>query len=160
MLPALAHHKHTRLIVGFTESKISTHLIFTLLYSYDLQLYIRRWSYHPAKRFNCKSSRSFSYSMAMSSPVFGRGRTTQLFCEYWTSARRLLYSSSNLHSFAPSSRYLRAQKLDTVLAFGQFHFAQTWRKEHHIREFYEEVEVSFYENSRRMVRNPSSLNPS
>ncbi|OJJ65643.1 hypothetical protein ASPBRDRAFT_212009 [Aspergillus brasiliensis CBS 101740] len=47
-------------------------------------------------------------------------------------------------------RYLRAQKFDTVLAFGQFHFAQTWRKEHHIREFYEEVEVSFYENSRRM----------
>ncbi|KAE8377938.1 CRAL-TRIO domain-containing protein [Aspergillus bertholletiae] len=48
-------------------------------------------------------------------------------------------------------RFLRAQNYNCDLAFNQFHYAQTWRKKHHIREFYENVDGSYYEDSRRMI---------
>ncbi|BCS30004.1 SEC14 family lipid-binding protein [Aspergillus puulaauensis] len=47
-------------------------------------------------------------------------------------------------------RFLTAQKFNLTLALQQFDHVQTWRKEHDIPSFYRNVDVGYYEASRKM----------
>ncbi|KAJ5742480.1 CRAL-TRIO domain-containing protein [Penicillium nucicola] len=47
-------------------------------------------------------------------------------------------------------RYLRARGFDVAAAFEQFDFGMEWRKENGIEEFYNNLEVQSYEESRKM----------
>ena len=45
--------------------------------------------------------------------------------------------------------------MDLDRAFEQFDIAQTWRKQYNIQNFYDNVDVDYYEESRKMVCLPS-----
>ncbi|GLA67145.1 hypothetical protein AtubIFM54640_010122 [Aspergillus tubingensis] len=47
-------------------------------------------------------------------------------------------------------RYLRARSFQVAAAFEQFDFCMKWRKENGIAEFYDNLEVNSYEDSRKM----------
>ncbi|GIC88075.1 SEC14 family lipid-binding protein [Aspergillus udagawae] len=47
-------------------------------------------------------------------------------------------------------RFLTAQKFNPDQALQQYHHVQTWRKEHDIRSFYQNVDVDYYEETRKM----------
>ncbi|KAL2851918.1 CRAL/TRIO domain-containing protein [Aspergillus pseudoustus] len=47
-------------------------------------------------------------------------------------------------------RFLRAERYDVGRAFQKFLHFQTWRREHDIRRFYENIDVEVYDDSRKM----------
>ena len=49
------------------------------------------------------------------------------------------------------SRYLRARKFDVQGAYGQFTDTEKWLKEQRVDELYENFDVEYYEQARRMV---------
>lgn len=50
------------------------------------------------------------------------------------------------------SRYLRARKFDVQGAYGQFTDTEKWLKEQHVEELYDDFDVEYYEQARRMVK--------
>ncbi|KAJ5758383.1 hypothetical protein N7520_005539 [Penicillium odoratum] len=56
-------------------------------------------------------------------------------------------------------RYLRARNFDVAAAFEQFDFAAKWRRENGIAEFYDNLDVQSFEESRKMTRSrwPAAL---
>lgn len=76
-------------------------------------------------------------------------RPTPHYCEPWT-LRVPSFMADRLHR-----RYLRARGFEIAAAFEQFDFATKWRKENGIEDFYDNLDVQSYEESRKMVRWPS-----
>lgn len=79
-------------------------------------------------------------------------QTTLLYCMTFSACKFLVANQIHLHS-----RFLTAQKFNLTLALQQFDRAQTWRKEHDIQSFYRNVDVGYYEASRKMVWTPAIL---
>ncbi|KAJ5751439.1 uncharacterized protein N7511_008404 [Penicillium nucicola] len=47
-------------------------------------------------------------------------------------------------------RYLRSRNFDVAAAFEKFDYATTWRRDHKIKEFYDNLDIDHYEESRKM----------
>lgn len=79
-------------------------------------------------------------------------QTTLLYCTTFSAWNFLVANRIHLHS-----RFLTAQKFNLTLALQQFDHVQTWRKEHDIQSFYRNVDVGYYEASRKMVWTPAGI---
>jgi predicted transcriptional regulator len=53
-------------------------------------------------------------------------------------------------------RYLRARKFTPNEALKQFEETEKWRRENHLEEYYDQIDVQEYEAGRRLVGIPDS----
>lgn len=58
----------------------------------------------------------------------------------------------------PHSRYLRARKFSPPEALKQFKDTEDWRKENSLAELYDTIDVTEYEETRRLVSSASAQN--
>ena len=55
-------------------------------------------------------------------------------------------------TWCPCRRYLRARNFNPEAAFGQFKDTEEWRKENHLEQYYDQIDINEYDATRRLVR--------